>query len=278
VRFALPVLLAATLLAGCSGGTSRPAVPTIGKARWYTLQGFQPSGTVSAGPTTLSFTIDKPSGGRLVAYRRGPGPHTGIHLIIVRDDLSEIIHKHPPVQPGGLIEQRVDFPKPGRYHVLVDAYPKQGPPPNFQLTRDVQVGSTDKQEPVPPFRPTVVTDGYRVTLTGVPKLRAARPAFITAHVTDPQGRPAHFVPYYGALAHAIFFRAGSLDYFHTHICGPNTPGCTGVLGNPSLNAQTTKPGKLRLGLLLPIAGTWRLFLQFLSDGKFHTAPFTLKVG
>ena len=74
-------------------------------------------------PVTISFTVTTPSGAPLVHYRTGPGPHVGVHLIIVRDDLATIIHRHPPIGKNGLIRQRVVFPKPGPYHVLVDVYP-----------------------------------------------------------------------------------------------------------------------------------------------------------
>jgi hypothetical protein len=35
---------------------------------------------------------------------------------------------------------------------------------------------------------------------------------------------------------------------------------------------------MHVGVLLPEAGTWRLFLQCKVHGKILTAPFTLKVG
>ena len=47
--------------------------------------------------------------GILAAYRTGAGPHTGVHLIIVSDDLSTIIHRHPPMQPGGRFQQQVEL-------------------------------------------------------------------------------------------------------------------------------------------------------------------------
>jgi hypothetical protein len=100
---------------------------------------------------------------------------------------------------------------------------------------------------------------------------------MTATVRDPSGRPVNFTPWYGALAHAIFFRKGSLDYFHTHVCGPSTPGCTSILGGTKVTGTSTTPGKLQVGVLLPIGGTWRLFLQFQAGGRILTAPFTLKV-
>jgi hypothetical protein len=96
-------------------------------------------------------------------------------------------------------------------------------------------------------------------------------------VTDPAGKPVVFKPWFGALAHAVFFRADSLDYFHTHVCGPATPGCTSVLGATTVTGKPAGPGKLHVGVLLPIAGTWRLFLQFRDHGRIVTAPFTLPV-
>ncbi len=70
----------------------------------------------------------------LTQFKQGPGPHTGVHLIIVRKDLATIIHRHPPIAPDGTISETVVFTKPGPYRVVVDVYPRTGPQPNFQLT------------------------------------------------------------------------------------------------------------------------------------------------
>ena len=79
------------------------------------------------------------------------------------------------------------------------------------------------------------------------------------------------------MAHAIFFRKGSLDYFHTHICSPGAIGCTSLLAGSKVTGTSTTPGKLSVGVLVPIAGTWRLFLQTQVNGHILTAPFTLQV-
>jgi hypothetical protein len=265
------------VVAGCSS-SSRPTIPTIGAARTFALTGFGPARIAHPGPARLSFTIRQPSGKPLTTYRRGAGPHTGVHVIVVRDDLRVIIHRHPPIRADGWIVQPIDFPAPGPYRVLVDAYPKvPGAPRNFQLHANVWVAGAYKPKPLPPFSPTVTLDGYRVVLSGPRRLHAIEPAHMTATVRDPSGRPVNFTPWYGALAHAIFFRKGSLDYFHTHVCGPSTPGCTSILGGTKVRGTSTTPGKLQVGVLLPIGGTWRLFLQFQAGGRILTAPFTLKV-
>jgi len=264
------------VLAGCGSSGSGPAIPTITAAKTFRLADFNPTAPVRAGtPTTLSFTVDQPSGAPLTQYRTGPGPHTGVHLIIVRRDLSTSIHTHAPIGPDGHVSESVTLPAPGLYRVLVDVYPNlSGVLRNFQLFTNVDVAGSYTPLPTPPFRNTVVVDGYRFEVHGTPHLQAIQGASLPVTVTDPSGRPATFTPWYGALGHAIFFRTETLAYFHTHICGPNTPGCTGF--GAAIVGHSSTPGKLQVGVLLPEAGTWRLFLQCKVDGHVLTAPFTLK--
>jgi hypothetical protein len=274
-------LLLAAVLTGCGGSSSGSAVtaPSVAPARIFTLSGFEPASTIVPGrPTTISFTVRLPSGKALTSYKTGSGPHTGVHLIIVRDDLAYIIHQHPPIGPGGLLRQTVAFPAPGRYRVLVDIYPNiPGAQPNFQLFRNVDVAGSYKPAPLPAFRADQTINGYHIDMLGHPALHAIQAAFVNVRVLDSHGRKVNFVPWFGALAHAIFFHQGSLDYFHTHVCGPNAPNCTSVLGGARVSGRATAPGKLTLGVLLPVAGTWRLFLQMKLNGQIVTAPFTLKV-
>jgi hypothetical protein len=265
----------ALLLAACG---SSSGTLTIGPARTFRLAGFTP-GTLQPGrPQQLSFTIEQPSGAPLTSYRTGSGPHTGVHLIIVRSDLGAIVHEHPPIGADGRITEKVTLPTPGRYRVVVDAYPQlSGLLRNFQLFRWIIVAGKAAPKRLPPFRPTVTVAGYRFVLDHPPSLHAIRPAFLGLTVTRPDGTPARFTPWFGALAHAIFFRAGSLDYFHTHVCSAGMSGCTSVLGSTRVTGRATRPGQLRVGVLLPVPGTWRLFLQCKVDGRVLTAPFTLVV-
>jgi hypothetical protein len=273
----LLVCCAAALLVGCSS-SSLPNAPTIAPARTFELSGFQPVRVGRAGTTRLSFTIRQPSGKPLTSYRRGPGPHTGVHLIVVRRDLGVIIHRHPPIGPDGRITEVFDLPTPGPYRVLVDAYPAlKGALRNFQLHADLRVRGSYRPKALPPFGPRDEVDGYRITLRAPSRIHPIQATTLTARILDPNGKPVRFRPWFGALAHAIFFRAGSLDYFHTHVCGPATPGCTSVLGGARVVGRPAGPGQLHVGVLLPVAGTWRLFLQFRDRGRVVTAPFTLLV-
>lgn len=278
-RHALEAIALVCVLAGCGGGGAASPTITVGAARTYELSGFVPSRPVKAGvPTKVAFTILQPDGKPLTQFKRGPGPHTGVHLIIVRRDLATIIHQHPPVGPDGRISDTITFSEPGPYRVEIDVYPKTtGPIPNFQVTSNLTVAGKYTPQPLPPLRTTQTIDGFRFTLHGIPRLRAIYPAFLHFTVTGPDGKPAQFQTWYGALAHAIFFRRGTLDYFHTHVCAPGATGCASVFGGARVTGTSATPGKLNVGVLVPVAGTWRLFLQCHVDGHVLTAPFTLRV-
>lgn len=282
-RIVLGLTLATALAlaaAGCgSSGSGGVSVPTVAAARVFGLGGFAPAQTITPGrPTTMSFTVREPSGAALTRYKTGPGPHTGVHLIIVRDDLAYIIHDHPPITSSGLLRQRVTFPAPGPYRVLVDLYPNlPGGEPNFQLVRSVQVSGSYHPRALPAFVAHQTVDGYHFDMRGHSTLHAIQAAFVHIDVTDPHGAPVHFTPWFGALAHAIFFHTGSLDYFHTHVCAAATANCSSLLGGARVTGHATAPGKLTLGVLLPVGGTWRLFLQMRVHGHVLTAPFTLRV-
>lgn len=272
---AIAALALVTSACGSGGGVN---AITVGAAHSYRLGDFQPSQPVKPNvPTQVSFTIDQPSGSPLTDYRTGAGPHTGVHVIAVSDDLTSIIHEHPPIAGDGRIATTMSFSNPGRYRVLVDAYPRNGQLPNFQLFRNVTVSGPTQSHPLPPFKRTLEVGGNRVVMHGSSHIRAIQPTFLRVTVTDAHGRPARFHPWFGALAHAIFFRAGSLAYFHTHVCGAATPGCAGAFGATRISGTSSKPGVLRVGVLLPQAGTWRMFLQFRTGSVTLTAPFTLTV-
>jgi hypothetical protein len=275
MRRVAPLLLLLPLLAGCSSSSSNKI--EIKPARTYKLTGFLPATQVSPGkPTTVAFTIDQPSGSALTDYRTGAGPHTGVHLIIVSDDLSTIIHRHPPMQAGGRFRQQVVFPAPGRYRVIVDAYPRNGGPvPNFQLFKDVQVRGVPTPKPLGGYHAVRHIRGFTFSAPRRPRVRAIQSTLMTVHVTDANGRPARFLPWYGALAHAIFFHVGTLDYFHTHVCAPGASGCTSLLAGTRVTGRSSEPGKLTIGILLPTPGTWKLFLQAKPNGRLVTVPYVL---
>jgi hypothetical protein len=287
---ALPLLAAVVAAAAGCGSSGGNSEPTIQKALTTHVVGFRPAAPVQAGkPVQVSFRIVQPSGDKLVTmkrFRTGSGPHTGVHMIIVRNDLGAIIHRHPPIGPNGTFTQQVTFPSPGKYRVVLDVYPASGPLPNFQLL-DKRVGVPEitvkgpyKPQTLPPPSTSATVDGYHFRIAKVvpAKLTAIEPALISMRITDPQGKPVKLTPWYGALAHAIFFHQGRFEYFHTHVCSPGAGGCTSILAGNKVTGSSASPGKMTVGVILPDSGTWRLFLQLQDRTKVLTAPFTLHVG
>jgi hypothetical protein len=251
----------------------------VAPASTYSLQAFQPTRPVVAGhPSVLSFRIKQPSGNTLTTYRKCCEPHDGVDLIVVRADDSHVQYDDSDIAAGGHVSQPVVFPTPGRYRVIVDAYPAHTSPDqpiNFQLFTWVTVKGAYRPEAVPRYSPTVVSDGYHFQIRGHPTLKAIQATFLNIKVTDPGGRKAVFGTWRGALAHAIFIHQGSLDYFHTHVCSPGAIYCTSALGTIRVTGSSSQPGLLRVGVLLPEPGTWRMFLLTYIDGHYLTAPFTL---
>jgi hypothetical protein len=251
----------------------------VAPAATYRLANFQPGQPVRPGqPTTISFTIQQPSGKPLTDYRKCCQPHEGVDLIIVRSDDSHIQYDDSDISAGGHVSQPVVFPTPGRYRIVVDAYPAHtnpGAPINFQLFTWVTVKGAHHAQKLPPYSPVVVVDGYRFQILGNPQLKAIQATFLHIKVTDPSGHKAVFGTWRGALAHAIFIHHQSLDYFHTHVCSPGARYCTSVLGATRVTGTSSQPGLLKVGVLLPAPGTWRLFLLTYINGRHMVAPFTL---
>ena len=173
--------------------------------------GFQPDPgrRARAGARSRSRSASPP-GAPLTDYKRGAGPHTGVHLIVVRRDLGVIIHRHPPIgRERAHLARRSTSPRPGRTACW-------STPTRARRARRATSSSTPtsasraryRPQPLPPFAARQTVDGYTVTLRAPKQLHAIEAATLTAKVTDPSGKPVVFHPWFGALAHAIFFRAG----------------------------------------------------------------------
>ena len=133
-------------------------------------------------------------------------------------------------------------------------------------------------QPLGGYVPVQHIGGFTFSAPRRPHVKAIQASLMTVHVTDAAGKAARFVPWFGALAHAIFFHVGTLDYFHTHVCAPHASGCASLLAGATVTGRSSAPGKLTIGVLLPTGGTWKLFLQAKPDGRLVTVPYVLHAG
>ena len=180
---ALASLASVAVVAGCGSGCGAQSTgPTVQPAHIFGLTRFKPGAPVMPGRrTVVSFAIRTPSGKTLTQYKECCDPHAGVDLIVVRSDDSHVQYIDADAEADGRVSVPVIFPTPGRYRIVVDAYPKvTGPstPFNFQLFKWVTVRGNYHPKPLPPYRSTEVVDGYHFTVQGHPHLKAIQPTLL----------------------------------------------------------------------------------------------------
>ena len=103
-------------------------------------------------------------------------------------------------------------------------------------------------------------DGYDVDLQRPAVLEAGAEAQLTFRITR-TGRPARDLqPYLGAYGHLVALHAPDLSYSHVHP-----------------NGEDRRGGLITFDTELHARGAYRLFLQFQTAGRVHTAAFTQTV-
>ena len=278
----LPVFGACCVLAGCGGSSSTPQVPTVQAARTFQLANFAPDAAGRAGkPTTVSFAIAQPDGTPLTAYKRGAGPHTGVHLIVVRDDLSTI---DPPPSADrrrrNVAASTITFPRarpvPRRRRRLSDSRTAAELP---ALPKHRRVRARYQPQPLPPFSRTAESTATAFTLHGRPRARRrSRPASSTSRSPTRTGsRRASRRGTARSRTRSSSARARSTTSTRTS-ARPARAAARASLGGAKVTGSSTTPGKLRVGVLVPCAGhVAAVPPDAASDGHVLTAPFTLEV-
>jgi len=179
--------VAVLALAGCGGGSGSAPSVAVPAAHTYSLVAHH-SGS------RLTLKIVQPDGTPLTRLKTGSGPHTGVHVIVVRRDLSTILHLHPPVAADGVFTANLSTLPPGPYRVVVDVYPaNQTVQPNFQLFSNLRIEGRYAPKPLPPLQRQETVDGFTFTLHGAPHLHAIEPAFLHFTVAGPNGKAAGFM-------------------------------------------------------------------------------------
>lgn len=174
-----------------------------------------------------------------------------MHVIVVRRDLSGFQHLHPVQEPDGSWSVPARLPDAGTYRVFAD-FTIDGEP--HTLAGDLTVDGPTAARLLPRPVRSVGADGLRVTL-GADTATAGEESALTFSVTR-RGAPVAVEPYLGAKGHLVALRRGDLAFLHVH------------------------PDERRLSFdaTFPSPGTYRMFLQFKTAGRIHTAAFTQVVG
>ena len=173
-----------------------------------------------------------------------------MHVVLVRRDMTGFQHLHPTQRPDGTWTVPATVRDPGAYRVFAD-FAVRGRA--HTLAGDISVDGAVRSRALPAPAGAMTVDGLRVRLDGGTE-RAGAEAELRFSVTR-AGRPVAVEPYLGARGHLVALRAGDLAFLHVH---------------PDAR-------RLRFMATLPTAGSYRLFLQFKTEGRVHTAAFTREV-
>ena len=193
-------------LAGCGGGSG-------GRRRSRSAGARSTGSTTHIDGTPAAQQADARSPTRsssrtartLTKFKRGAGPHTGVHVIFVRGDLGAIVHHHPPIAAERHVHRHGRRSRsPARTaSSSTSTRSSRRRSRTSSSSRALHVAGAYTPQPLPPPPRPQTVDGYRFTLHGAPHLRAIEPAFLSFTVTRPNGAPAH--------VHAVVRRARARD-------------------------------------------------------------------
>ncbi|WP_326827233.1 hypothetical protein [Streptomyces sp. NBC_01751] len=231
-----------------------------------TKDGYRLTGegaTLAAGKAAAyRFTVTGPDGKPVTDFAVDQTER--MHFYAIRSDLTGFQHIHPTMANDGTWRANLSSLASGSWRMFTSFTPDSGAGKGtaFVLSRTVTVPGSETKTALPAAAESAEVDGYTVTVKGEPMAGMAHPMTVT--VTK-GGKPVtDLQPYLDTYAHLTAFHEGDTAFAHLH---PTTE-VDGDHGGPDLSFNAE----------LPTSGNWRLFLQFQTGGKLHTAALTLKVG
>lgn len=261
-----PVPASATAVSGDMGGMSgmshAPGMPGMaavsGNGLDDTVNGY-----------TLTVHTPPGAGATAFAITHGGMPVTAfdaeqtklMHFYLIRSDLTGFQHVHPIMSSDGTWSAPTAPVPSGNYRIYAQFVPRADAAAGaVTVSAPVTVpGPATNAAPLPAPTTSTTADGFTVTLTGLPKAGVAGPLTITI---SRDGRPVtELQPYLDTYAHVTAIHQGDLAFAHLHSEGT----VDGDHGGPTLAVHAD----------LPLAGAYRMFIQFQTGGVLHTAPITI---
>ncbi|OIJ92200.1 hypothetical protein BIV25_28275 [Streptomyces sp. MUSC 14] len=218
--------------------------------------------TLPAKATDYRFTVTGPDGKPVTDFAVDQTKR--LHFYAIRSDLTGFQHVHPTMAGDGTWTAPLAALQPGTWRLYASFTPDSGAGKgkDFVLSRTAQVSGMAMASPLPKPSGTATVDGYTVAVKGDPMAGMAHQLTVTV---AKDGKPVtDLQPYLDTYAHLTAFHQGDLAFAHLH---PETK-VDGDHGGPTLTFHAE----------FAQSGNWRLFLQFQTGGKLHTAPLTLHVG
>lgn len=181
-----------------------------------------------------------------------------IHLIVVNEDLSWFHHIHPEYQADGHYTVNETFPFGGNYFLYADYKPTGGEEQHEKIKVSVQ-GKTIQPTKWGASNLISTTDGYEVRFVNGAEMKSGLESHLVFSIYQ-NGKPIQagdLEKYLGMNAHIVMISAAEKEYYHVHSEENEYP--------IHAHAVVSKPG------------IYRVWMQFQTQGKVHTANFTVNV-
>ncbi|MFF0413337.1 hypothetical protein ACFYUY_23215 [Kitasatospora sp. NPDC004745] len=210
-------------------------------------------------PNAFRFRVIGPNGAPVTAFTAHQA--RTLHFYAIRTDLTGYQHLHPEMAPDGTWTAELADLASGTWRLYASFVPadaRRGQ--ELVLSRTVTVPGRAAAVTLPAPASSATVDGYTVALRAEPMAGAHQ---LTATVTRDGSPVTDLQPYLDSYAHLSAFHQGDQSLAHLHPTGT----VDGDHGGPTLTFLA----------LLGEPGDWRVFLQFQTDGRVHTAELTLHV-
>ncbi|MCC6563270.1 hypothetical protein IT087_00075 [Candidatus Uhrbacteria bacterium] len=182
-----------------------------------------------------------------------------LHLMLVRDDLTDLIHVHP-LEENGLWSANVDFPEEGHYYVFIDINPVEGMPVILRASLAVGEDPLQRQDlPLPEPTNAFFNNPYRLELV-TKDLVVGEDQSVEFQLTM-DGKPfAEIEKSFGAYGHIVVLHHENQNvYAHIH------------------PLEFPVNGLLRFRIRFPYPGRYTIFGQLSAGGQYRTFPITVDV-
>lgn len=185
------------------------------------------------------------------------------HLIVVSKDLLFFDHIHPEIVGPGKMSVKATFPRPGEYIAFLQfATPDKGE----QLLRaPIRLGKEEMNAAslTPDSDKDKTMDGLTFRLHS-PPVKAHQMSMPEVEITRAGKAVTDIEEYLGAGGHGVIISQDTQSFLHVH-------------PEASQAADGTYSSPVMFHTEIPAAGAYKMWTQFMIDGKVRTADFTFKV-
>ncbi|MGW6919355.1 hypothetical protein ACWGB8_36910 [Kitasatospora sp. NPDC054939] len=246
---------------GGHGAATSPGAGLSAEADGYRLE--SPAAELPAQRTVgYPFTVIGRDGRPVTGFT--PVQTKPLHFYAIRSDLTGYQHVHPAMAADGTWNADLAPLAPGDWRLYAAFSPADSPRRGSELvlSRTVTVPGAAMATPLPPAAGRTTVDGYTVDVRGEPM--PGWNSRLTVAVSRDGVPVTDLEPYLESYAHLSAFHEGDLALAHLHPLNAAAPSPDGR-GGPELTFHA----------MLGRPGNWRLFLQFQTEGRIHTATVTL---